>query len=122
MPVQFSKFHLRCRLKIECREYQLQLRDPFTISRGTTTVQPTLIVKVEYDGLVGYGEATTNDYYGITFESMSAALASVQSKVASYRLENPAELWRDLDAHLSSDRFAQWRPRLRCVGYLCANA
>ncbi len=94
-------------MKIECREYQLQLRDPFTIARGTTTVQPTLIVKVEYDGLIGYGEATTNDYYGITLESMSAALANVQNKVADYRLENPAELWRELDPILATDRFAQ---------------
>jgi len=94
-------------VKIECHEFELQLREPFTIARGTTTVQPTLIVRVEYDGLVGFGEATTNDYYGVTFESMSAALAGVADKVADYKLENPAELWRDLDPILSSDRFAQ---------------
>lgn len=94
-------------MKIHCQEFQLQLRDPFTISRGTTTVQPTLIVRVEHAGLVGFGEATTNDYYGVTFESMSAALASVADKVADYRLENPAELWRELDPILSANRFAQ---------------
>lgn len=94
-------------MKIECQEFQLKLRDPFTIARGTTTVQPTLIVRVEHDGLVGYGEATTNDYYGITFETMSAALNAVADKVAGYKLENPAELWRDLDPVLSSNRFAQ---------------
>lgn len=94
-------------MKIECREFQLKLRDPFTIARGTTTVQPTLIVQVEHDGLVGYGEATTNDYYGITFETMSAALGGIAGKVAGYKLENPAELWRDLDPILSANRFAQ---------------
>ena len=94
-------------MKIECTEYQLPLRDPFTIARGTTVVQPTLIVRVEHEGLVGYGEATTNEYYGITFKSMSAALKSIAAKVEHYKLENPAELWRDLDPILSSDRFAQ---------------
>ncbi len=94
-------------MKIQCQEYQLQLRDPFTISRGTTTVQPTLIVRVDYDGLVGYGEATTSDYYGITLEAMNAALDSVLSRLKDYRLENPADLWRDLDPLLSQNRFAQ---------------
>jgi L-Ala-D/L-Glu epimerase len=94
-------------VKIECQEFQLRLRDPFTIARGTTTVQPTLIVRVEHAGLVGYGEATTNDYYGITFATMSAALDAVADKVAGYKLENPAELWRDLDPILSANRFAQ---------------
>lgn len=94
-------------MDIKCQEYQLQLRDPFTIARGTTTVQPTLIVRVEYEGLVGYGEATTNDYYGISLETMTAALDSVAAKLKNYRLENPAELWRELDPQLSQNRFAQ---------------
>jgi L-Ala-D/L-Glu epimerase len=94
-------------MKIHCQEHQLRLRDPFTIARGTTTVQPTLIVQVEHDGLIGYGEATTNDYYGITFETMTAALGAVEKKLDGYRLENPAELWRELDPVLSANRFAQ---------------
>lgn len=94
-------------MKIHCQEYQLQLRDPFTISRGTTTVQPTLIVRVDHDGLIGYGEATTSDYYGITLEAMNAALNSVRSPLENYHLENPAELWRELDPILSKNRFAQ---------------
>ena len=94
-------------MKIDCQEFQLKLRDPFTIARGTTTVQPTLIVRVEHEGLVGYGEATTNDYYGITYETMSAALRGIADKVAGYKLENPAEMWRELDPILSANRFAQ---------------
>ncbi len=94
-------------MKIQCQEYQLQLRDPFTIARGTTTVQPTLIVRVDYDGLVGYGEATTSDYYGITFAAMNEALQAVRGKLEGVRLENPAELWRELDPLLAGNRFAQ---------------
>lgn len=94
-------------MQVRCQSYQLQLRDPFTISRGTVSVQPTLIVSVEQDGLVGYGEATTNSYYNITLESMEAALNRVRPTLADYTLENPAELWADLDAELSGCRFAQ---------------
>ncbi len=94
-------------LKVECRDYELQLQDPFTISRGTVTTQPTLIVRVEYDGLIGLGEATTNEFYGVTLDSMRRALAEVQPRLDGYRLENPAELWADLDPVLSQARFAQ---------------
>ena len=82
-------------MKVHCESHDLKLKDPFTISRGTVTVQPTLIVRVEYDDFVGLGEATTNSYYGITLESMQAAIDRVADKLASYRLENPAELWKE---------------------------
>ncbi len=94
-------------MKVSCQSFQLQLRDPFTIARGTVSVQPTLVVSVEHDGLVGYGEATTNSYYGITLESMEAALEKVRPALSDYELENPAELWAELDPQLSSCRFAQ---------------
>ena len=38
----------------------------FTISRGSVTVQETLIVQLAADGKFGYGEATTNSFYGAT--------------------------------------------------------
>jgi L-Ala-D/L-Glu epimerase len=94
-------------MRIECHSYDLKLRDPFTISRGTVTVQPTLIVQVEYNGLIGLGEATTNAYYGVTLESMSQALDRIRPYVASYRLDNPAELWKQLDPQIGDCRFAQ---------------
>lgn len=94
-------------MRISCHSYSLQLRDPFTISRGTTTVQPTLIVRVEHEGLVGLGEATTNDYYGVTLENMQQSLQRIAPKLENYRLENPAELWSDLDPLLRQSRFAQ---------------
>ncbi len=94
-------------MKISCQPFDLPLRDPFTISRGTTTVQPTLIVRVEHDGLFGWGEATTNPYYGITLDRMQRALASVAPRLAGARLENPAEIWAELDPELGQCRFAQ---------------
>jgi L-alanine-DL-glutamate epimerase-like enolase superfamily enzyme len=92
---------------ISCHSYDLHLRDPFTISRGTVTLQPTMVVKVEHEGLIGLGEATTNEYYGVTLNAMRDALESVRPQLSGYRLENPAELWKELDAQLSDCRFAQ---------------
>ncbi|MEM8735786.1 MAG: dipeptide epimerase [Planctomycetota bacterium] len=89
------------------RAFDLELKDPFTISRGTVTSQPTLIVEVRQDGMVGYGEATTNSYYGATLESMRDALLSVRDQLATIPLENPAEVWKTLDPQLGGNRFAQ---------------
>ncbi len=94
-------------MKVECLEFKLQLKDPFTISRGTVTEQPTMVLRVERDGLVGYGEATTNTYYGITLEAMQAAVAAVEKELAVCELDNPAELWKQFDPILKDCRFAQ---------------
>ncbi len=58
-------------MEIKIKSFDLPLRDPFTIARSTTTVQPTMVVELHADGLVGLGEATTNDYYGASLENMS---------------------------------------------------
>lgn len=94
-------------MEITCQSYDLKLRDRFTISRGSVSMQPTLIVRVEHEGFVGLGEATTNAYYGITLEVMQAAIERVRPTLRDYRLENPAELWKQLDPQLQSSRFAQ---------------
>ena len=94
-------------MQIKIKSFDLPLRDPFTIARSTTTVQPTMIVEVHSDGLVGLGEATTNDYYGASLENMSRLLQEVSPRLADIKLENPAELWKELDPVLSANRFAQ---------------
>lgn len=94
-------------MRVSVASYALKLRDPFTIARGTVTVQPTLIVRLEHQGLVGLGEATTNEFYGVTLESMSAAIDRVAPRLSGWQLENPAELWRELDPVLAECRFAQ---------------
>lgn len=94
-------------MRVSVSSYELKLRDPFTIARGTVTVQPTLIVRLEHEGLMGLGEATTNEFYGVTLESMSAAIDGIASRLDNWHLENPAELWRELDSLLADCRFAQ---------------
>ncbi|MBT6659181.1 MAG: dipeptide epimerase, partial [Verrucomicrobia bacterium] len=50
-------------MELILHEYELPLKHPFTISRGTTTAQRTLIVELQQDGVSGYGEAIANTYY-----------------------------------------------------------
>ena len=58
-------------MELILHEYELPLKHPFTISRGTTTAQPTLIVELQQDGVSGYGEATVNGRLGAWVERPS---------------------------------------------------
>ncbi|MCC7371832.1 MAG: dipeptide epimerase [Chloroflexi bacterium] len=68
----------------------LPLQNPFGISRRTTTVARNVLVRVELDGLVGYGEAGPNAYYGESQESVLAWLP----KLVDVLPENPLEIHR----------------------------
>ena len=68
--------------------FSLPLKHPFTIARGTVTVQDTFVVQFGEAGQLGYGEATTNDYYAATLETMAAAVESVRPLVEQASLAN----------------------------------
>ena len=70
-------------MQLRLHSFDLPLRHVFTIARESITVQPTLIVELEEDGIHGYGEATTNRYYGATLENMTAALETVRRELQS---------------------------------------
>lgn len=94
-------------MKLHLHTFDLPLRHTFTISRGSMDVQPTLIVELEQDGHHGYGEATTNDYYGATLKNMTAALRHVEAELADHTLDDPAGLWQALHPKLQAAPFAQ---------------
>src|SRR5262245_18686572 len=94
-------------MQLRLHAFDLPLRHTFTISRGSMDAQPTLIVELEAHGQRGFGEATTNDYYGATLENMSAALRSVEQDLGSHELTDPAALWDQLNNRLGAHPFAQ---------------
>ena len=57
-------------MKVNYYKFNLPFHYPFTISRGTKTHQPTLIVELEHFGVKGYGEAPAIAYYHIPVEKM----------------------------------------------------
>ncbi len=64
-------------MRISYWRNNLILRHPFGISRGSRSAVPVIIVKLERDGLAGYGEASPNSRYGETPESVEAFLRKV---------------------------------------------
>jgi L-alanine-DL-glutamate epimerase-like enolase superfamily enzyme len=82
--------------------YSLPFRHPFTISKGTKSHQPTLIVELEHKGLKGYGEAPAISYYNIPVEKMVADLESKKTMIQSFALTEPQRYWHFLH-HLLPD-------------------
>ena len=93
-------------MQIAYREFDLPLRHPFRISRGEVAVQETFVVQLGQAGEFGYGEATTNSYYGVTIESMSAAVESVRPVLERAEWMDPAALVAELAGHLAGQEFA----------------
>jgi len=61
-------------MKLQYWAHNLKFRHPFTISKGSKTHQPTLIVSLEHLGHKGYGEAPPITYYNITIDNGSLTL------------------------------------------------
>jgi len=89
-------------MQLRYYHYELAFRHPFTISRGTKTHQPTLIVELEHRGLTGYGEAPAISYYNIPVEKMIYDLESKRSFIERYALTDPERYWHYLH-HLFPD-------------------
>jgi L-alanine-DL-glutamate epimerase-like enolase superfamily enzyme len=64
-------------MKISCKEFELELKHPFSISKFTRTSTPILLLKINYEGYIGYGEASMVPYMGESQASAAAFLAKV---------------------------------------------
>lgn len=68
---KFGKFTLRY------RPYTLELRHVFTIAAGSRSTTPVVLTELEFDGIVGYGEASMPPYLGESHDSVLAFLNRV---------------------------------------------
>jgi L-Ala-D/L-Glu epimerase / N-acetyl-D-glutamate racemase len=95
-------------MKLTYKKFELPLKHVFTISRGSTTVQETLIVQMEAEGQFGYGESTTNSFYGATFENMTSTIESVRTIVEDAKLDDPLSLVAKLAASVPRTKYANF--------------
>src|SRR6476469_8009783 len=83
-------------MKLHYWSSNLPFTHPFTISRGTKTHQPALIVALELGPFIGYGEAPAITYYDITVEQMIADLESKKTMVEKFAFTDPERYWHYL--------------------------
>ena len=65
------------KMKMTFFPYELKLRHVFTVATYSRTVTPDVQVEIEYEGVVGYGEASMPPYLGETVESVMNFLGKV---------------------------------------------
>ena len=76
-PYDMSRIGGNARMHLSFFPYELQLQHTFTVASYSRTTTPDVQVEIEYDGYVGYGEASMPPYLGHTVESVCAFLQKV---------------------------------------------
>ncbi len=76
-PYDIGRIGGKARMHLSFFPYELQLQHTFTVASYSRTTTPDVQVEIEYDGYVGYGEASMPPYLGHTVESVCAFLQKV---------------------------------------------
>ena len=64
-------------LKLSFKPYDLKLRHAFNLAKSSRTHTPDVLVQIEQDGIIGYGEASMPPYLGESTESVCKFLSSL---------------------------------------------
>ncbi|MFW6042911.1 MAG: enolase C-terminal domain-like protein [Marinilabiliaceae bacterium] len=65
------------RMKLKFEPYELEMKHVFTLASGSRSTTPVMLTRIEYDGLVGYGEASMPPYLGEDHETVANFLSKV---------------------------------------------
>jgi len=66
-------------MKLTYQPFELALAHPFTIAKFSRTSTPIMLVQLEHEGQIGYGEASMVPYMGESIESATAFLSKVDT-------------------------------------------
>jgi L-Ala-D/L-Glu epimerase len=109
-------------MKVSYRSYNLPFRHPFTISKGTKTHQPSLVIELEHRGVIGYGEAPAISYYNIPVEKMIEDLERKKMMVEKFAFTEPERYWHYLHHLYPQNNFLVCALDIACwdmFGKLC---
>lgn len=77
------------RLNLSFAPYELKLKHAFNLAKYSRTTTPDVQVQIEYDGIIGYGEASMPPYLGESVDSVTKFLSKLDIAQFSdpFRLE-----------------------------------
>lgn len=64
-------------LKLSFVPHELMLKHTFTLANSSRKTTPDVLTRIEFDGMVGYGEASMPPYLGESIDSVSKFLSSL---------------------------------------------
>jgi L-alanine-DL-glutamate epimerase-like enolase superfamily enzyme len=84
------------KMSLSYRPYDLTLKHVFTIAANSRTSTPVMLIEIEYEGIIGYGEAAMPPYLGETQETATAffKLVNMEQFSSPFLLE---DIWNYLD-------------------------
>lgn len=91
--------------KLHYREHHLPFKYPFTISKGTKTHQPSLLVQLSFANMFGLGEAPAIAYYNIPVEKMIADIEAKKKFIEGFSFIHPDRYWHYLHHLLPENNF-----------------
>ncbi|HXR83946.1 MAG TPA: dipeptide epimerase [Hanamia sp.] len=92
-------------MNLKYKKSDLPFKHPFTISKGTKTHQPALLVELEFFGIKGYGEAPAITYYNIPVEKMIADIESKKKMIEKFSFTEPERYWHYLHHLIPGNSF-----------------
>jgi L-alanine-DL-glutamate epimerase-like enolase superfamily enzyme len=92
-------------LQLRSYSYDLAFEYPFTISKGTKTHQPTLVVALGLGNMFGFGEAPAISYYNVTVPGMVEVLEAKRRDIERYALIDPQRFWHFLHHLMPGENF-----------------
>lgn len=89
-------------MNIRYKKYKFRFKDQFTISKGTKSIQESLIIELEYFGIKGLGEAPYISYYNNPVEEMISLIEKKRIFLEKFSFSDPERYWHYLH-HLFHD-------------------
>jgi L-alanine-DL-glutamate epimerase-like enolase superfamily enzyme len=83
-------------MKVDYKKSNLKFKHPFTISKGTKTHQPALLVQLDFFGIKGYGEAPAISYYHVSVEDMISVIEEKKKMIEKFSFTEPERYWHYL--------------------------
>lgn len=66
-----------CKMRLTFEPYELKLRHAFNLARNSRTATPGVQVRIDLDGITGYGESSMPPYLGENVESVCSFMSKV---------------------------------------------
>lgn len=95
-------------MKISYKTFELNLKHPFTIAKFTRNSTPIMLIKIDFEGLSGYGEASMVPYMGESHQSAIDFLKLIDWKKITFPFN-----FEDIIAYL--DELAPGLPAIKAA-------
>lgn len=97
-------------MKLTCTNRELHPRRAFRISRARRTEVRNVFIRLEKEGIAGYGEASPNAFYDETWEKVIAKLEGARQWIETLEVRSVADIetaWEAMWHHVAPSRAAQ---------------